>query len=451
MNIIIVGGGKVGTEITAALSKEGHDIVVVDTDPEVIRKLTDDYDVMGVCGSGVIRTNLIEAGAEHARLIICTTGQDEINLLSCIIAKKLGTRHSIARVRDPDFIDQFPFMQQELGISALINPDFFAANEIARALQIPSAIKVDTFAKGRLYMAELKIDEDSPLAGKALHMLGRSFGAKILICAVSRDDEIHIPSGDFILKQDDHIHITASHSELISFIKAVRLDSSRIKDVIIIGGSRIAYYLTLQLLETGVSVKIIDCDRDRCTELCRLLSKADIVYGDGTNEELLLEEGIGDADACISLTGIDEENFIISMFAKKSGAHKVITKINKPTLQNMMNSVGLDTTVSTKKITANIILQYVRAKMNSKGSNVQTLYKLVDDRVEALEFIASENSMTVGKTLRDLQIKKDVLISGIIRKNKVIIPGGSDIIEPHDNVIIVTTNRYFTDLDEILE
>lgn len=451
MNIIIVGGGKVGTEITAVLSKEGHDIVVVDTDPKVVKRLTDDYDVMGVCGSGVIRSHLIEAGAEHARLIICTTGQDEINVLSCIIAKKLGTRHSIARVRNPDFIEQFPFMQHELGISSLINPDYFAAREIARVLQIPSAIKVDTFAKGRLYMAELKIGDGSPLAGKALHMLRRAFGAKILVCAVSRDDEIYIPTGEFVLQQDDHIYITASHPELIDFFKAVGLDSGRIRHAMIIGGSRIAFYLAQQLLETGVSVKIIDSDHDRCSELCSLLPKAYIVCGDATDEELLLEEGVANTDACISLTDIDEENFIISMFAKKSGAHKIITKVDKSTLQNMMTSAWLDTSVSTKKITANIILQYVRAKMNTKGSNVQTLYKLVGDRVEALEFIASEHSMTVGKPLRDLKIMQNVLVSGLIRRNKVIIPGGSDIIEPHDSVIIVTTNRYFTDLDEILE
>lgn len=451
MNIIIVGGGKVGAEITAALAKEGHDIVVLDTDPDVVKKLTDDYDVMGVCGSGVICANLIEAGAENARLIISTTSQDEINLLCCIIAKKLGARHSIARVRNPELVDQLPFMQSELGISTLVNPDFYAASEIAQVLQIPSAIKIDTFAKGRLLLAELKVDAGGKLDGMALHMLRRTFGAKILVCAVSRKDEIYIPGGNFVLEQDDHIYITASHPELLAFLNAAGYASGRIRNAMIVGGSRIAFYLAQQLIETGVSVKIIEIDHDRCVELSRILTRATIVCGDGTSEGLLVEEGVGHTDACVTLTGTDEENIIISMFAKSCGARKVITKVNKTSLQSMMTSVGLDTSVSPKTITANIILQYVRAKMNSKGSNIQTLYKLVGDRVEALEFVAGEQSKTVGVPLRDLKIKQGVLISGIIRKNKVIIPSGTDLIEPHDRVIVVTTNRYFTDLDEILE
>lgn len=451
MNIIVVGGGKVGTEIIAALAKEGHDIVVVDTDPDVIKQITDDYDVMGVCGNGIICDNLIEAGAEDARLIICTTSQDEINLLCCVIAKKLGTRHSIARVRNPELLNQLDFMQSELGISALVNPDYYAANEIARVIQVPSAIKVDTFAKGRLLLAELKVEPGSKLAGTALHMLRRTIGTKILVCAVSRKNEIYIPTGDFVLEQNDHIYVTASHSELIEFFKAAGYGGGRIRQAMIIGGSRIAVYLAQQLIDTGVSVKIIELDHDRCVELCEMLPKALIVCGDGTIESLLVEEGVAKADAFITLTGIDEENIIISMFAKNNGARKVITKVNKTSLQSMMTNVGLDTTVSPKTITANTILQYVRAKMNSQGNNVQTLYKLVGDRVEAIEFIAGKNSKTVGIPLRNLKIKPGVLISGIIRKSKIIIPTGSDIIEEHDNVIIVTTNKYFTDLDEILE
>ncbi len=451
MNIIIVGGGKVGEEITAALAKEGHDIVVVDTDPEVIKKLTDDYDVLGVCGSGLICGNLLEAGAANARIIICTTPRDEVNLLCSIIAKKLGVRHSIARVRDPQLIEQFKFMQTELGISALVNPDYYAACEIARVLQIPSAIKVDTFAKGRLFLAEVKVEQGSKLANMALHMIRRSFGTKILVCAVTRGDEVVIPTGDFVLMAGDHIYVTASHADLIAFFRAAGLDGARVKDVMIIGGSRIAVYLAQQLLDTGTSVKIIELDRDRCLELCGMLPRATIVCGDGTSEGLLLEEGVKNIDACVTLTGIDEENIIISMFAKSCGARKVITKVSKTSLLGMMHSVGLDTTVSPKKVTANIILQYVRAKMNSKGNNIQTLYKLVGDRVEALEFIAGEHSATVGVPLRDLKIKRNVLVSGIIRGGHVIIPTGADIIEPGDSVIIVTTNPHFTDLDEILD
>ena len=451
MNIIIVGGGKVGLSLVQNLRYEDHDISLIDPNSSVIEYTTTEYDVLGIEGSGACHEDLLAAGADKADLLIATSAQDELNILSCIMAKRMGTHRCIARVRDPKLSTHLPFLRDELGLSAMVNPELYAAGEISRIIRMPSAIKVGSFAKGRIDLAEIKVEEGSALDGLTLFKLPTTYKSRVLICAVTRDGDVIIPSGDFVLRAGDRIHVTASRADLSSFFKEQGTVVSRIRDVMIIGGGRIAYYLTRQLLDSGIRVKIIELDPERCLWLSDAFPKATVICGDGTDQDLLISEGLNTADACVALTGLDEENIILSMFAKNQSDAKVITKVNKPSLKKMTGSVGLDSLISPMQLTANMIVQYVRAVQNSGGSNISTLYKLVDDRVEAIEFVAREGSKVLGITLRELRLKKDLLIAGIIRGSKVIIPSGNDCIMKNDSVIVVTTNRYFQDLDEIAE
>lgn len=450
MKIIIVGGGKVGLTLVESLRSEDHDISLIDPDSDLIDYASTEYDIMGIVGSGVCCEDLTAAGVDKADLLIATSSQDEINVLSCVIASRMGTHRCIARVRDPKMTGQLPFMREELGLSTMVNPELYAAGEISRIVRMPSAIKVDSFAKGRIDLAEVKIEKKSRLDGLKLCMLPGTYTSRLLICAVNRENNVIIPTGDFELKEGDKIYVTAPHADLATFFKEQGMYTQKIRNVLIIGGGRIAYYLTRQLLESGIAVKIIEINHDRCLELSSAFPKAKIICADGTNQNILISEGINSVNAFVALTGIDEENIILSMFAKQQGASKVITKINKPTLKQMTESVGLDSLISPKMLTANMIVQYVRAVQNSGGSNISTLYKLVDGRVEAIEFVARSGSQVLGIPLCNLKLKPNLLIAGIIRGNRVIIPSGGDWIEAEDSVIVVTTNRYLQDLDEIM-
>ncbi len=452
MNILIVGGGKVGLTLAEHLRHENHDIALIDPDSKVIEYASNEYDILGIEGSGVSCECLSTAGADKADLLIATASLDEINILSCAIARKMGTKRCIARVRDPRLNGQMDFMREELGLSAVVNPEYDAAAEISRIIRMPAAIRLESFAKGRLDLAEIRIEPESPLDGLSLYMLPKLFkSTKLLICAVEREGDVIIPSGDFVLREGDRIHVTAPHADLNGFFKKQGSAAPRIHSVMIIGGGRIAYYLTRMLLDSGISVKIIEIDRARCEELSTAFPKAKILCGDGTNQDILMSEGLPTADACVALTGLDEENIILSMFARSQSRAKIITKVNKLSLKKMVSAVGVESIVSPKQLTANLIVQYVRAVQNAGGSSISTLYKLLDDRVEAIEFVAREGSRLLGVPLRDLSLKKDVLIAGIIRSGKVIVPNGDDTIQRRDSVIVVTTNRYFRDLDEIIQ
>lgn len=452
MNVIIVGAGKVGLTLAETLRNEDHNVSIIDPDPEVVEYVSNEYDILGIEGSGIVCKDLLSAGADGADLVIATAPDDELNILSCVIAKRLGARHGIARVRDPEHSGQQVFLRDELGISLIVNPELYAASEISRIIRMPSAIKVDTFAKGRIDLAELKIGDGDRLDGLTLRELPSVYKSKILVCAIARGEEVYIPSGDFVLKGGDRIYVTASHEALSHFAKEQSGAAQKIKNVFIIGGGKISYYLAKNLLDAGYnSVKIFEIDRERSVALGKLLPKAKIICADGTDQDVLIEEGLDAADVCVSLTGIDEENIIISMFAKSRGCKKVITKVNKESLNKMAESVGIDSLISPKRLTANMIIQYARAIENTGGSNIQTLYKLVDNKVEAIEFIANNSSKILGVPLKDLELKKDILLAGIIRGSRVIIPSGNDQIEAMDRVIIVTTNRYFQDLDEIIK
>ena len=449
VNILIVGCGKAGSILTQTLSSEGHDVTVMDKDGDIVKSLVNNHDVQGVVGGALIVRDLREAGVEDANIIIAMTDSDETNIMCCLMARKLGARHSVARVRNPAYAEQMVFMREELGLSMMINPEFQTANEIARMLRFPKAIHVETFAKGRMDLAEIKVPEESALNGLQLASIAPKLGVHILVCAVLRGEELTIPDGSFKLAAGDKIYITAAHAELGKLYKKMSNLKRHIRSTIIVGGGKIGFYLIRQLLELGIQVKVIEQDRARCEELAGFFPKAVVICADGTDQEVLLEEGIATADSCIMLTGIDEENIILSFYAKKIGVDKVITKINRTSLLSISDSVGLENIVSPKETTAELILQYVRAKQNSENSNIITLYRLADNRLEAIEFIVRGGAKYIGIPLKDLNINPGFLIAGIIRGNKRIIPSGSDFLKENDSVVVVTTNRKITSLDEM--
>ena len=451
MNILIVGCGKAGSILAQTLCNEEHDVTVMDTDPDVVRALVDNNDVQGVVGSALIVADLQAAGVEHTNIIIAMTDSDETNLMCCLIARKCGAKHSVARVRNPIYSSQLVFMREEMGISMMINPEYQTANEIARMLRYPNAIHVETFAKGRMDLAEIKVAEGGALDGIQLAAIRPKLGLRILVCAVRRGDDITIPDGSFVLKAGDRIYITAMHADLGRLYKIVGELKSRVKDCIIVGGGKISFYLVRQLLELGIQVKIIEIDPERCDQLAEWFPKANIIRADGTDQDILMEEGLENADSAIMLTGIDEENIILSLYAKKIGVDKIVTKINRSSLLSISESVGLENIVSPKETTAELILQYVRAKQNSQNSNIITLYRLAEDKLEAIEFIVRGGAKYVGAELRDLQVRPGFLIAGIIRGNKRIIPSGTDCLKVNDSVVVVTTNRKITSLDVMFQ
>lgn len=451
MRIIIVGCGKVGDLLTSYISKEGHDVVVVDTDQALIEDIVNEYDVMGIVGNGASRTVQLEAGADKANLLIAVTASDELNLMCCLVARKLGTRHAIARVRNPEYSEQIQFMRGEFGLSMAVNPEYDAAKEIFRILRFPAALKVDTFCKGRVDLVEVKVDENHPLCGRPLRELGSGLGVNVLVCAVKRGDTVTIPSGDFTPLAGDIIHITASHNDLVSFFKKLGAMDKRIRSVMLVGGGNLAYHTAKMLESTGIEVKVVEREVERANQLAELLPKAMIINGDGTDSDLLLEEGLDNVDALASLTGIDEENIIISMFASKRNVDKVITKINRPSVMKLLSSIGLECVVSPKYVTANNILRYLRGLEHSDNSIIQTLYKIVDDQAEAIEFIAAEGFDALGVPIKEMKIKKNILLACIIRGSKIIYPHGDDTIELGDTVIVVAKSEAAVhDLDDIL-
>jgi len=450
MNIIVVGCGKVGRAITQYLSEEHYDVTVIDVREDRVEDMINQNDVQGVCGNGLLCETLEEADVRHAYLVIATTDSDEVNMLCCMTARKLGARHSIARVRNPLYLQQTVFMRDQLGFSMLINPEYQAAIEISRMLRFPSAINVESFAKGRVDLVEVRIRSKSKLIGMPLNKIPKLFEAQVLVCAVERHDHIYIPNGDFVLHQDDHIYVTASRKDMDTFFKNNNLMSDVPKSVMIVGGGSIAYYLARHLCELNVDLKIVEIDPKRCEGLADAYPKATIINADGTNQTMLEEEGLGETDAVVALTGIDEENIVISMFSMLKGVNKVITKVNRPNLIQILESIGIESIISPKEITANTILQYVRAKQNSKGNSIKTLYKLMGGRVEAVEFVITKDENGVGVPLRDLNLKKELLIAAIIRDNKVIFPNGNDAIHVGDSVLVVSTKHRLLDLRDIL-
>lgn len=450
MRIVVVGIGKVGSTVAEYLAKEGHAVTIVDTNPHVVERMTNRYDVLGVCGNGASVEIQKEAGMAKADLVVSLTSADEFNILCCIMARKNGAQHVIARVRNPVYFQQMLFLREELGLSMAINPEMEVADAIGRMLRFPSATKLELFAKGRMEMAEVTLPAVTSLDGMALQDLQSRFGAQVLVCAVQRGQQVFIPKGNFTLQAGDHISVSAGHGDLNTFFKRSGLYRDSVRSVLIVGGGRIAYYLASQLLRLGIRVKIIEQEEGVCETLSEAMPKAQILRGDGTDQELLLEEGIDAVDACVSLTGVDEENIIVSMFASSQKVKKVITKVNRASLLNILHGVGIESAVSSRTVTGERIVGYVRGLSNSQGSNVQTLYRLLDGRMEALEFVVSEKAPFAGKTLQQLTFRPGVLIAGIVRGGKLIHPQGSDYMQPGDLVTVVTTIPGIRELGETL-
>ena len=450
MKIVIVGGGKVGINIAAQLTKEGHDIVLVDKKRSVVKKMGDTLDMLVMYGNGASVEVQKEAGVSHSDLLIAVASEDEVNLMCCIIARKLGCQNTIARVRNPEYASQAHFLSTEFGLSMIINPEWAAAREIFRLTQIPAFLKRDSFAKGRAEIVEFEVHKDGPLADVQLMDMHQRVKTSVLVCAVERKGEVFIPSGNFVLKEGDKIYVTAPAAELITLLRSIGVRNRRSRDVLIIGGGRTAQYLSKLLLDVGTRVKVIEKDTDRSLYFAELLPDASVVNADGAAQSVLKAENIDQMDAVVTLTNMDEENLIISMYANYIGVPQVITKISRTEYSEVFGDKGIDCVISPTHLCVHNIVQYIRAMQNTSGSSVITVHQLVDGKVEALEFKVSGSTKHLGETLASIQLKPNLLIGCINRKGKIIIPGGNDTIEYGDTVIIVSTaDRVIVDLNDI--
>ena len=451
MNVVIIGNGKMGSTLCDLLVEEGHDITVVDIKPAALKKVIDRQDIMCVEGNGATVAVQEEAGVKKAGLVIASTPSDELNMLCCLIAKKLGAKRTISRVRNPEYFGQINLIKDDLGLSMVLNPELSTAEEILRMLVFPAAAKVEVFQKGRLELVEHVVPETAPVIGLTLAEVYKKIKIQCLICAVQRDQEIFIPDGQFVLQKGDRIHICAAHKEIERFFHTNGVLKTKIKNVMIVGGGRIAYYLTQSLTNMGMHVKIIECNPDICTMLAELLPKAIIINADGSDQEVLREEGIENVDAYIALTGLDEENMIMSLYAAKIANPKIITKINRDSYLELSGQIGLDSVISPKHLATNYLLAYIRSLKNTADSNIESMYNLVGNQVEAIEFKVREKiEGLAGKKLKEIKLKKNILICAILRNREIIIPNGNDSISVGDSVIIVAKEHKFTTLKDIL-
>lgn len=451
MQIIIVGCGNVGATLAEQLSSEGHNISVIDMDNQRLQNLVNSYDVMGVIGNGVSFAIQKEAGVEQAHLLIAVTGSDEVNLLCCLIARKTGGCHTIARVRNPIYNMEINYIKEELGLSMVINPELAAAAEMSRLLKLPSAITVDTFTKGRVEVVKYRVAEDSVLCDQNLQQIKSKLKEDILICTVERGEDVYIPGGNFIIRARDEISIIGTPQKNLAFFKKLGAAVTRAKNVMIVGGGKTSYYLARQLTDMGIQIKIIELNKGRCEELSELLPKATIIQGDGTDRDLLMQEGLMQTEAFVAMTNVDEENIMLSLFAKSVSKAKLITHVHRISYDEIIDSLDIGSVIYPKYLTAENIIKYVRAMDNSLGSNIETLYRLNDNRVEALEFCVKADSPVIGIPLQDLKIKPNILICSINHKGSVSIPGGQSVIRAGDMVIVVTRNTRLNDIKDILK
>lgn len=451
MKIIIVGCGKIGTTLAEQLSSEHHDLVVIDTNPQKIQQLSESIDVMGIVDNGASINVLSDAGIEDAHLLIAVTGSDELNLLCCVIAKKVSKCHTIARVRNPLYNKERNFIRKSLGITMIINPELASAIEISRLLRFPSAIELDTFAKGRVELLKFKLLPEFRLSGMSVMEIVDKLRCNVLICGVERGEEVFIPSGDFILQDNDLISIMASPKNSASFFKKVGIHTHQVKNALIVGGGTLGYYLAALLIDLKIKVRIVENNQERCQQLSELLPEATVICGDGTDKKLLLQEGLTQTESFITLTNMDEENIFLSLFAKKNSKAKLITKVNRIAFDDIIDVLDIGSVIYPKYITADYILQYVRAMENSLSSNVETLYHILDNQAEALEFSVKEASSVTDIPLSQLNLKENLLIACINRNGSIQIPRGQDTIQVGDTVIIVTSVKGLRDLKDILK
>lgn len=451
LSIIIVGCGKVGSTLVEQLSKEGHDITIIDKNRQKVQNLSDVYDVMGLVGNGASYSVQKEAGIDHADLLIAVTDSDELNLLCCTVAGRVGKCAAIARVRTPDYSEEIGYLREKLGLAMIINPEFEAASEVARVLYLPTALEINTFAHGQAEMIKIKIPEGNVINGQTLAQISKAVPVNILICAIERGREMYIPSGNTIVKSGDIISFIASRHNAREFLKRIGFHTNQVKNTMIIGGGKAAYYLGKQLLNMGIEVKIIESDQKRAQELSMLLPDAIIIHGDGADEDILKEEGIEYVESFVPLTGIDEENIMLTLHAKQVSCAKVITKINRITFRDVIDNLDLGSVVYPRYITAEAIIAYVRAKKESMDSDIESLYHLFNQRAEGIEFKIDKESEVTDVPLMDLNLKDNLLIALINRNGRIIIPSGSDSIKVGDSVVVVTKHTGFNDIKDVLK
>ena len=451
MKIVIIGLGTIGKTILKSLSGEGHTITIIDEDKDKIEKLIEKYDVYGVVGNGACVDIQKEAKMKDADLAIVLTNSDELNVFACLVAKNIGVKSTVARVRNPEYRKQIMDMKDELGISMIVNPEKDTATEIFQLISLPEIAKVDHFAKGKVLLVEIVAEAGCTLIGETLISLGKKLTTKVLICAVQRGEQVIIPSGNFMIEEGDRINFTSDANSLRDFLSEIKLVKQPLKNIMIVGGNKIGYYLAEELSKKKYKIKLIEGDKRAAEELAENLPKVTVIQGNGTRHDLLLEEGIEAMDAFVALTDIDEENMVVSMFANKMKVRKTITQIKSDELYGILSELGINNNVSPKEIVADRIISYIRALENTKGSNVLTLYRLVNNQVEALEFLAKRQEKIYDKPLRELKIRDNCLIACIIRGSSVIIPDGNSSIRLGDNVIVVTTHKNFDDLTDVFE
>lgn len=452
MNIIIVGCGKIGRTLTEQLNREAHNVTVIDRNEAVLRRTIESNDVMGVLGNGAVLAVQQEAGIAGADVLIAATDSDEVNMLCCLIAKKEGHCSTIARIRNPEYFSEINYLKDELGLAMVINPELISAHEIVRLLNFPSVIKVDSFSRGKVELIKMLVNSESPICGRRLSELSSVFHFNILICMIERNQEILIPSGDTLLQSGDRLSFIGRPQDAVDFVKRSKPDYVPTKNCIIVGGGRISYYIAEHLKRTHsrCKLKIIEANPERSNFLAEQFPEVTVINGDGSDRQLLLEEGIGKTDAFLSLTGFDEENIMLSLYAGKLTHARIMTKINRIDFEEVTCEMNLGSVIYPKLLTADVILQYVRALSNSAGSNIETLYKLADGRAEAIEFRLEHEPRLIGKRLSELSLRPNVLVASVIRNHEMIKPDGNTVFAQGDRVVIITTNTGLKDLTDIL-
>lgn len=450
MKIIIVGAGKVGEYLFTDLNTEDNDIILIEKKQDILNEMLSKYDIMGISGSGTNYDVLEEAGVNECEVFISVTESDEVNIISCIFAKNMGAKYTIARVRNPEYYAKYDFVKDVLGIDLVINPEFVAAREISRGLKYPSAHSVETFVDGRVKLIGITVGENNPLKDVKINELQQRFNIKVLIGIVERHGEIFIPSGEFVIREGDRVHFTGIDEYVYKFYNLLKVGDKKIESVFIIGGSRISYYLISNLIKENIKVKLVEVNRDIATSFSeKFPSKVKVICADGSDSDVIDEEGLKNYDACVALTGIDEENIMLAMFAEKLNVKKSIAKVSRISLLNIILPKENFTFVTPKRLVSDIIISVVRSIINSEGSNIETLHRL-SNNVEAVEIKVNKTSKAIGTPLKDLDIKENVLVAYIIRDNSLIFPTGDDSILVGDTVIVISKASVMQNIDSIL-
>lgn len=445
MKIIIIGSGKVGYSLAESLSETDHHVTIIDKNQTALNKAEEYLDVLSIRGNGVSTKILLEAGVDTADLLIAVTNSDEINMVCCLTAKKLGVKHTIARIRDIDYAHELSLLKEELDLDLIINPEQAAADEIANLLSFPTAANVESFSKGKVKMVEIVVTREMPIVGMKLKELDRQLGSTVLIGVVVRDEQVIVPNGEFMINENDGLYIFGNQSSLYNFSKHLGKRPQKVKNVMIAGGGRLSIYLSQLLLEAGMKVKIIEIDRERCTQLSELLPGVLIIHGDGTDEKLLQSENIEEMDAYIAMTGMDEENLVSAILAEQNGAKKIIAKLSRINYAKIIKNLGINSIVSPKMITSNQILKYVR------GDSIKSLYRIIEGQAEIAEVIADNPSSILNTKLKNLKFFRNIIIAAIVRKNEIVIPHGGDMIKEGDRVIVISKDRNISKLDDVAE